>query len=48
MSVCVCVCVCVINLSERISWTYLRGTDQQSCAVSINLGTSATFLHLLF
>ena len=52
--VCVCVCVCVFVYSStvkassvcKMSETYLRGADQQSCVVNINLGASAKLLHL--
>ena len=52
MCVCVCVCVCVCLYSStvkafsicKMSETYLRGRNQQSCVVNINLGASAKFL----
>ena len=31
---------------RKMSETYLRGTEQQSCVVNIYLGASAKFLHL--
>ena len=53
--VCLCVCACVYILSLQglfpsatMSGTYLRGTDQRSCVVSMILGTSAKFFHLCF
>ena len=49
---CVCVCVCLYSFTVKasfickISETYLRGTDQRSCVVNINLGASAKFPYL--
>ena len=60
LCVCVCVCVCVfvcvfiysstMNASSvcKMSKTYLRSTDQQSCVANVILGASAKFLHLRF
>lgn len=56
MCVCVFVCVCMslysftvkASLPAPISWTYLRGTDQRSCVVTVISGSSTTFLHLRF
>ena len=52
--VCVCVCLCLYSSTVKassvckMSETYLRGTDQWSCVVNINLGASVKFLHLRF
>ena len=53
--VCVCVCVCMFIFFDREGFfrqqdvkTYLRGTDQRSCVVNINLDASAKFHHLCF
>ena len=48
----VCVCVCLYSFTVKassickISETYLRGTDQRSSVVNINLGASAKFPYL--
>ena len=52
VSVCVCecvsVCVCLYSSTVKassvykMSETYLRGRDQQSCVVNINLGPSVS------
>ena len=54
MCVCACVCVCLYSSTVKASSvnktpkTYLRGTDQRSCVVNINLDSSAKFHHLCF